>query len=156
MFEVDDESQSEHSYSPFLTGQLSFKGRQRERICNCILLKYDEWRGHWSAHSPAFLPSFLPTPTTAADNVLYPVMSSPTTNNNGAPALPLPHRREASAPKGNKPPVWAVENTTTPSVPEPLTAKCARHQTGREGVCCKELKGDDERTLIDPDVVRDV
>lgn len=36
----------------------------------------------------------------------------------------------------------------------PLSAKCA-HVTGDNGICCKELKGE-ERTLIDPDIVRDV
>jgi VIT1/CCC1 family predicted Fe2+/Mn2+ transporter len=40
-------------------------------------------------------------------------------------------------------------------VQTPLPAKCSRHT--REGeVCCQELKGEDERQLIDPDVVRDV
>ncbi|KAI9447116.1 VIT family-domain-containing protein [Lactarius psammicola] len=54
----------------------------------------------------------------------------------------------------NKPPVWAID-TSGPSVQTPLPAKCSRHT--REGeVCCQELKGDDERQLIDPDVVRDV
>src|SRR6266702_3174888 len=54
----------------------------------------------------------------------------------------------------NKPPVWAID-TSGPSVQTPLPAKCSRHN--REGeVCCQELKGDDERQLIDPDVVRDV
>ena len=67
----------------------------------------------------------------------------------------------------SKPPVWAITNVEgdrpTPtedgeSAPllAPLPAKCARHTDERLGVCCKELKGDDERTLIDPDVVRDM
>jgi hypothetical protein len=33
-----------------------------------------------------------------------------------------------------------------------LASKCA----ARGGTCCRDLKGDDERTLIDPDIVRDV
>jgi hypothetical protein len=37
----------------------------------------------------------------------------------------------------------------------PLTSKCARNDRA-DGICCKDLKGEDERTLIDPDVVRDV
>ncbi|KAH8987996.1 membrane fraction protein [Lactarius hatsudake] len=54
----------------------------------------------------------------------------------------------------NKPPIWAID-ASGPSVQTPLPAKCARHS--REGeVCCQELKGDDERQLIDPDIVRDV
>ena len=72
-----------------------------------------------------------------------------------AAVMPLPHRRDSTSAK-NKPPVWAVDSTIAPTVPAPLTAKCSRHETGREGVCCKELRGDDERTLVDPDVVRDV
>jgi hypothetical protein len=54
----------------------------------------------------------------------------------------------------NKPPVWAIDSSG-PSVQTPLPAKCARHT--REGeVCCQELKGEDERQLLDPDVIRDV
>ncbi|KZT61511.1 DUF125-domain-containing protein, partial [Calocera cornea HHB12733] len=34
----------------------------------------------------------------------------------------------------------------------PLAQKCGRV----DGVCCKDLKGEDERTLLDPDVVRDI
>ncbi|KAH9017357.1 DUF125-domain-containing protein [Lactarius deliciosus] len=56
--------------------------------------------------------------------------------------------RETSHPYG-------LSTASGPSVQTPLPAKCARHS--REGeVCCQELKGDDERQLIDPDVVRDV
>ena len=37
----------------------------------------------------------------------------------------------------------------------PLPIKCDRH--GRpDGVCCKDLKDEDDRQLIDPDIVRDV
>lgn len=51
-------------------------------------------------------------------------------------------------------PVWSID-ASAPSVQTPLLAKCARHN--REGeICCQELKGDDERQLIDPDVIRDV
>ncbi|KAI0315289.1 VIT family-domain-containing protein [Amylostereum chailletii] len=79
-------------------------------------------------------------------------MSSPQPN--GA-SVRLPSRSEA-APSGNKPPVWAISDSAEPSVPTPLPAKCSRHQSERDGVCCKELKGDDERELVDPDVVRDI
>ncbi|WWC61939.1 uncharacterized protein I303_104525 [Kwoniella dejecticola CBS 10117] len=37
---------------------------------------------------------------------------------------------------------------------EPLGSKCSAHASG--GQCCKELKGDDERHLISPEIVRDV
>lgn len=34
-------------------------------------------------------------------------------------------------------------------------AKCDLHNRERT-VCCRDLKGDDERSLIDPDVVKDI
>jgi hypothetical protein len=77
-----------------------------------------------------------------------------TSMSSDAPAsVPLPRQTANSGlPRG--PPVWAID-TSAPSVQTPLPAKCARHT--REGeICCQELKGDDERQLIDPDVVRDV
>ncbi|TFK52950.1 DUF125-domain-containing protein [Heliocybe sulcata] len=74
-----------------------------------------------------------------------------------APAVALPSRQNPS--EGGtltiRPPVWSIDHSDAPQ-PTPLPAKCARHELGREGVCCKELKDEDERTLIDPDVVRDV
>ncbi|KAI0831785.1 VIT family-domain-containing protein [Trametes gibbosa] len=72
-----------------------------------------------------------------------------------APAVPLPPRRGSDSLAINKPPVWSINHSAGPQ-PAPLPAKCDRHEPTRSGVCCKELKGDDERTLIDPDVVRDV
>ncbi len=69
-------------------------------------------------------------------------------------SVPLPRATANGARTKNKPPVWAIDSAG-PSVQTPLPAKCARHT--REGeVCCQELKGDDERQLIDPDVLRDV
>lgn len=70
-----------------------------------------------------------------------------------APSVPLP-RREHQTISSSQPPVWAVSNAVQ-SVEAPLVAKCDRHGLGRDGVCCKELKGEDERHLINPDVVRD-
>jgi len=74
-----------------------------------------------------------------------------------APAVALPARQ--NAPDGAnltiRPPVWSIDHSDAPQS-TPLPAKCARHELGREGVCCKELKDEDERTLINPDVVRDV
>ncbi|EPQ50859.1 DUF125-domain-containing protein, partial [Gloeophyllum trabeum ATCC 11539] len=74
-----------------------------------------------------------------------------------APAVALPRRQ--NPPNGAsleiRPPVWPVDHSDAPE-PTPLPAKCARHELGREGICCKELKDDDERTLVDPDIVRDV
>jgi vacuolar iron transporter family protein len=73
----------------------------------------------------------------------------------GAPAsVPLPRTTVNGGSTRNKLPVWPID-ASAPSVQTPLLAKCARHN--REGeICCQELKGEDERQLIDPDVVRDV
>lgn len=54
----------------------------------------------------------------------------------------------------SKQPVWSLESANG-GISPPLQAKCDRHGR-RDGVCCKDLKDDDDRTLIDPDVVRDV
>lgn len=69
-----------------------------------------------------------------------------------APSVPLPSRQNGDS--GGKPPVWPINHTSGGEVPP--ASKCDRHEPGREGVCCKELVDEDDRTLIDPDVVRDV
>ncbi|KAK1220631.1 Protein ccc1 [Marasmius sp. AFHP31] len=71
-----------------------------------------------------------------------------------APQVALPRRQaDGTVIRSTRPPVWPIENAVT-SETTPLAAKCARHSMP-DGVCCKELKAE-ERTLIDPDVVRDV
>lgn len=77
--------------------------------------------------------------------------SSQETVNDPPTSVALPPRD--SQVKTNKPPVWPITATETTDA-SVMTAKCAR-QTRPDGVCCKELKNDD-RHLIDPDVVRDV
>jgi len=68
-------------------------------------------------------------------------------------SVPLP-RTNVNGSTKSKPPVWPIDDSG-PTVETPLPAKCSRHT--REGeICCQELKGEDERQLIDPDVVRDV
>jgi len=53
----------------------------------------------------------------------------------------------------NQTPVWSLESNGTLS--PPLPEKCDKH--GRQdGICCKDLKDEDNRLLIDPDVIRDV
>lgn len=63
------------------------------------------------------------------------------------------------------PTVWNVDNVLPPSRErqleeilegaQPLTTKCAVND--RAGAqCCKDLKGDDERHLISPEIVRDM
>lgn len=94
--------------------------------------------------SSAQLFNLLPSPTTSISHT----MSS---NPAAAPSVALPPRD--SQVKTNKPPVWPIEASATPDA-TPLAAKCAR-DSRTDGVCCKELKNDD-RHLIDPDVVRDV
>ena len=70
------------------------------------------------------------------------VLSYPSTTmtHSEAPVVPLPPRSNTSV----NPPVWSVDAP-------PSTPKCSRP----DGVCCKKLI-EEERTLIDPDVVRDV
>ena len=79
-------------------------------------------------------------------------MSSSASSTSSAPTLvPLPPRQETLT-RLQKPPVWPL--TADSGVSTPIAAKCDRG--GREnGVCCKELITE-QRTLIDPDVVRDV
>ncbi|CCM01991.1 uncharacterized protein FIBRA_04065 [Fibroporia radiculosa] len=74
-------------------------------------------------------------------------MASPTSP---APSVPLPGRQNGDS--SAKPHVWPITHTASDDAS--AIAKCDR--LDREGVCCKELAGDDERTLVDPDVVRDV
>ncbi|KAG6909427.1 hypothetical protein DXG01_000580 [Tephrocybe rancida] len=50
-------------------------------------------------------------------------------------------------------PVWPITSSRS-GVTVPLIANCGQPDR-QDGICCKELKAD-ERTLIDPDVVRDV
>jgi hypothetical protein len=78
---------------------------------------------------------------------------SPASNPTDIPtSVPLPARSNPDS--ATRPPIWPiVQSSGTAPVSIPL--KCSRHERV-DGVCCKELKGDDERTLIDPDVVRDV
>ncbi|KAJ7185199.1 VIT family-domain-containing protein [Mycena filopes] len=66
-----------------------------------------------------------------------------------APSVPLPPRKGPSPGKqAENTSVWSLHDE------EPVTSTaCGYHRP--DGICCKELKGDD-RTLIDPDVVRDV
>ncbi|KAK7042196.1 VIT family-domain-containing protein [Favolaschia claudopus] len=78
-------------------------------------------------------------------------MSPSSSDSNAAPSVPL--SRPENPQNANKPPVWAIDSVAPTSQPIP-TARCSRH-VRPDGVCCKELKGD-ERTLIDPDVIRDV
>jgi len=67
----------------------------------------------------------------------------------------LPKRKQSSSQlDSNRPPLWSLHSGLDGDAP--LPAKCDRHSNEREGICCKELKGDDERELIDPDIVRDV
>lgn len=77
-------------------------------------------------------------------------------------SVPLP-KRDAnasgeSALPAKKPPVWPIDrlgSAAGSSLTLPMASKCGRHQNGRRGVCCKELKRE-ERHLIDPDVMRDI
>ncbi|KAI5475956.1 hypothetical protein MNV49_000563 [Pseudohyphozyma bogoriensis] len=86
-------------------------------------------------------------------------MSSSATPSTSAPAQPgvvsLPARPKSD---GTAKPVWSLsEGPATQGGPDavPLGAKCDVHQRERT-VCCRDLKGEDERNLVDPDIVRDI
>jgi hypothetical protein len=84
---------------------------------------------------------------------LHPPFSSPEMASSGtAPSVSLNRNRQGV--ENTQPPVWAIDNAVGSQNP-PLQAKCARHVDERHGVCCKELKPDDERQLVDPDIIRD-
>ncbi|KAJ7321886.1 membrane fraction protein [Mycena albidolilacea] len=74
-------------------------------------------------------------------------------SSNATPAPSVPLSRPEQSDISTEPPVWAID-TVAPTSQPISTARCSRH-VRPDGVCCKELKGDD-RTLIDPDIVRDV
>ncbi|KAF8964826.1 VIT family-domain-containing protein [Flammula alnicola] len=82
-------------------------------------------------------------------------MSSPLSDSSASSTptvVPLPSRPDAAA-RQKKPPVWPIDQSV-PGVQPPPAPKCAR--TAREdGVCCKDLIHE-TRTLVDPDIVRDV
>ncbi|KAG6872339.1 hypothetical protein C0995_010636 [Termitomyces sp. Mi166 len=65
-------------------------------------------------------------------------------------SVPLPSREQNPI---NAAPVWPITSSRS-GVTVPLPANCARPNR-EDGICCKELKAE-ERTLIDPDIVRDV
>ncbi|GAA5831245.1 hypothetical protein JCM11251_007807 [Rhodosporidiobolus azoricus] len=69
-------------------------------------------------------------------------------------AVALPRRHVPADGIASSAPVWSLEGSST-GAEVPLAAKCDLHNRERV-VCCRDLKGDDERSLIDPDVVKDI
>ncbi|ORY80749.1 membrane fraction protein [Leucosporidium creatinivorum] len=70
----------------------------------------------------------------------------------GAGSVSLPPRTKPA--EGAKP-VWSLQAGPGGSDQVPLASKCDQHNRERT-ICCRDLKGDDERSLIDPDIVRDI
>lgn len=79
-------------------------------------------------------------------------VSSPT---GPAPFVPLRRANgQSNAPTNStSEPLWAL--TSVSDGLAPLAPDCDRDAHSRV-VCCKTLKGEDERVLVDPDVVRDM
>ncbi|GAA5996883.1 Ccc1p [Rhodotorula paludigena] len=75
------------------------------------------------------------------------------TASGAAASVALPKRQTPR--EGSSAPVWSLDNSADSSADVPLGAKCDLHNRERT-VCCRDLKGDDERSLIDPDVVKDI
>lgn len=72
-------------------------------------------------------------------------------------SLPLPKNADSNASKKPTGTVWPTINAPEHSPDLPLaspSAKCV-NTTHPDGVCCRDLL-QEERTLIDPDIVRDV
>ena len=91
-----------------------------------------------------------PSPTFSTSHASAP--SEATVVEDSAPSVPL--KRQGGAISQSKPPVWPIIDAAS-SQEIPIAAKCAK-PVRPDGTCCKELKDPDERTLIDPDIVRDV
>ncbi|GAA5982614.1 hypothetical protein JCM5350_002120 [Sporobolomyces pararoseus] len=80
-------------------------------------------------------------------------MSVASNTPNGAVALP----KRAPQDQTSRP-VWSLDSgpqTPGGSSEVPLASKCDVHNRERT-VCCRDLKGDDERALVNPDIVRDI
>jgi hypothetical protein len=102
---------------------------------------------------------FKPLPETILHTTSMSDPSSASTDSAAAVvphSVPLPRRSEAETLiQGDRPPVWSISSPADTALSTPLPIKCDRH--GRpDGICCKDLKDDDDRQLIDPDIVRDV
>jgi hypothetical protein len=69
----------------------------------------------------------------------------------------LPKRTEAVKNASEREPVWSLSTggNSYGTAQPPLKAMCDVHARP-DAVCCRTLKGDDERALLDPDVVRDI
>ncbi|KAF8643926.1 hypothetical protein AX16_008772 [Volvariella volvacea WC 439] len=89
--------------------------------------------------------------STSSEATITPT-SVPSAQGSAPVAMALPPRRQEST-TASKPPVWSIDRVE-PGSTAPLPTKCSRHARA-DGICCRELKADD-RTLIDPDIVRDV
>jgi len=69
-------------------------------------------------------------------------------------------KRDASSRDPDTAPVWPLERhestvNAAGNAQPPLSTLCDVHKRP-DFVCCRELKGDDERDLVDPAVVRDL
>ena len=102
-----------------------------------------------TASPPRSHPESMSSSHTASASTL----SDVTVTNSRPTSLLLP-RRSPPPGKAKASPVWAI-SSPTPEVSTPLPAKCGRHQDGRRGFCCKDLKKE-ERHLINTDILRDV
>ncbi|GAA6000845.1 hypothetical protein JCM10207_004687 [Rhodosporidiobolus poonsookiae] len=78
----------------------------------------------------------------------------PVAANTPSGAVSLPKRAPVPSDGASSAPVWSLESSAA-GAEVPLAAKCDVHNRERT-VCCRDLKGDDERSLVDPDIVRDI
>ena len=67
----------------------------------------------------------------------------------------VPLSRSEGETQGGRQQVWSIDSVVDPALSIPLPTKCDKH--GRpDGICCKDLNDDDNRQLVDPDIVRDM
>ena len=69
-------------------------------------------------------------------------------------------KRDHSTRDADAAPVWSLERhestvNAAGNAQPPLSTLCDVHKRP-DFICCRELKGDDERDLVDPAVVRDL
>jgi len=110
-----------------------------------------------SPHAVSFTPTSRPaSPSTQATNdpiesnsgAFVSLKQSKSSPSNGA--VPLP-KRDLPQTVETRPPVWSLTRgeETEQTAEAPLAALCQQHERANQ-VCCRTLKGDDERHLIDP------
>lgn len=99
--------------------------------------------------TPASQPEQLVEPVSqSTDDKPAATENTPLLNKSNGDSVKLPKRKDQHT-EGHAP-VWSItRGEETDTATAPLAALCAQHERPNQ-VCCRELKGEDERHLIDP------